>query len=294
MDEEGKAYMCHAEKICKKIKCCRIPFSPEASIWIRHVQVYYSLLRYHKGKIKNHGNLKRSAQWCNIPNPLSLSIQEITLHLKACKRECAFYQQHGKRFRRKHLENRKRIVKEQDDEEAFNKICAIIQREQQQNFWQKLNYVTGKKKSRSATSIQVECQEGSIMERMTQETVEQTIFSEIHKKRYMLAGEAPICNGKLFEDFSYMATTPASRVVLDSTYISPPNSDAATLELFAEITHICRLVPAGSVPIVITLEQWKQYWKIVNKEKLSQESEIHFRHYIVGCKLDIISHYHAS
>jgi hypothetical protein len=96
---------------------------------------------------------------------------------------------------RKDLENRKRIAKEQDDEEAFNKICAIIQREQQQNFWRKLNYVTGKKKSCSATSIQVECQEGSIMERTTQETVEQTIFSEIHKKRYTLAGEAPICNG---------------------------------------------------------------------------------------------------
>jgi hypothetical protein len=33
---------------------------------------------------------------------------------------------------RNDLENRKRIAKEQDDDEAFNKICAIIQREQQQ------------------------------------------------------------------------------------------------------------------------------------------------------------------
>jgi hypothetical protein len=32
IDEEGKAYMRHAEKICRKIKLCRIPFSPEASI----------------------------------------------------------------------------------------------------------------------------------------------------------------------------------------------------------------------------------------------------------------------
>ncbi len=35
IDEEGKAYMHHAEKICRKIKLCRIPFSPEALIWIR-------------------------------------------------------------------------------------------------------------------------------------------------------------------------------------------------------------------------------------------------------------------
>jgi hypothetical protein len=32
-----------------------------------------------------------------------------------------------------------------DDEDAFQKISAIIQREQQRAFWQKLNYVTGKK-----------------------------------------------------------------------------------------------------------------------------------------------------
>jgi hypothetical protein len=79
INEEGKTYMRKAEKICRKIKCCRIAFSPEAAIWIRRVQVYSSLLRYHKGRIKNCENMKRAARWCNIDNPLSLSIQEILL-----------------------------------------------------------------------------------------------------------------------------------------------------------------------------------------------------------------------
>ena len=77
IDEEGKACMRHAEKICRKIKSCRIPFSPEAAIWIRRGQVYYSLLRYHKGRVKNRGNLKRFARRCNIPNLLSLTAAEI-------------------------------------------------------------------------------------------------------------------------------------------------------------------------------------------------------------------------
>jgi hypothetical protein len=34
--------------------------------------------------------------------------------------------------------------------------------------------------------------------------------------------------------------------------------------------------------------------KIVNEETLSSESGIHFGHYIVGCKSDIIVHYHAA
>jgi hypothetical protein len=126
------------------------------------------------------------------------------------------------------------------------------------------------------------------MERTTQKTVKQTIFLEIHEKRYTLAGEAPICNGNLLQDFGYTAMTPASHAVLDGTYITPPNSDAATLELFAEIAHIRRLVPAGSVSIVITPKQWKQYWKVVSKETSLSESGIHFGHYIVGSKSDII------
>ncbi len=126
IDEEGKAYMRHAEKICRKIKLCRILFSPEALIWIRQVQVYYSLLRYHKGRVKNRGNLKRAARRCNIPNPLSLTVAEIYERLKECKKECLFFQEHGKRFRRKHLNNRLRIAKEEEDEEAFWKISAII------------------------------------------------------------------------------------------------------------------------------------------------------------------------
>ncbi len=55
------------------------------------------------------------------------------------------------------------------------------------------------------------------MKRNTQDTVEQLIFSEVHEKQYTLAGEAPIYNGILFQDFGYTASTPASRAVLNGT-----------------------------------------------------------------------------
>jgi hypothetical protein len=214
--------------------------------------------------------------------------------LEACKKECVFYQEHGKRFRRKHLKIRKKIPQEQEDKEAFNKISAIIQREQQQDFWRKLNFVTGKKKTQSTTTIQVEGHGGLIMECNTQDTMEQLIFSEVHKKQYTLAGEAPICNRQLFQDFGYTASTPASRVVLDGTYVAPADSNAATKELFANIPAIHKLIPENSDSITITLGQWKQYWKVVNKETSSSESGLHFGHYIEGSKSDIISHYHTA
>jgi hypothetical protein len=215
------------------------------------------LLHFHQGKIMNHRNLKRAARRCNIPNLLVLTIAEILACLETCKKECAFYQEHGQCFRRKHLNNRLQIEQEQEDKEAFQKISSIIQQKQQRSFWRKLNFVTGKKRMWSATLLQVEGESGLIVEYTTRDFVERTIFSKIHEKQYTLAGEAPICNGKLFQDFGYCANTPASRGVLDSTYVAPTTSDAATRELFAEIAAIRRLVPENSVTIIITPEQWK-------------------------------------
>ncbi len=125
----------------------------------------------------------------------------------------------------------------------MTKITAIIQREQQHSFWQKLNYFTGKKKTRSTTSIQVKGEGRAILERSTQYTVEQMIFSKTHNKQYTMAGEAPICHSQLFEDFGYTANTPALRAVLDGMYVAPQDSDTATWELFEEITAIYQRVP---------------------------------------------------
>ncbi len=223
-----------------------------------------------------------------------LSIQEIILRLKACKKECLFYWDHGKKFRRKHLDEWKKVAHNKDDKEALANICKIIQRKHQQDFWQRLNYITGKKKTHSATNIQVECQGGAIMERTTQDTVEQTIFSEIHDKRYTQAGEAPICNGALFHNLGYLANTSASKAVLEGTYKMPPNFDKATAELFAKIAAICAIIPKDSVSITITPNQWKRYWKTVNEETSSSQLGLHFGHYKAGGKSDIIAHYHAA
>jgi hypothetical protein len=77
-------------------------------------------------------------------------------------------------------------------------------------------------------------------------------------------------------------------------YEAPPNSNATTKELFAEIAAIRQLVPENLVSIIISPDQLKQYWKVINEETSSSKSDIHFGHYIVGSKSDIIFHYHAS
>ncbi len=98
----------------------------------------------------------------------------------------------------------------------------------------------------------------------------------------------------MFHDFGYLTNTPAPKAVLDGTYFPPPNTDTATKELFNKIATIQKKIPKDFVSYVITPAHWKQYWAIVNKETSSSESSLHFGHYIVGCRSNIIAHYHAA
>ncbi len=152
-----------------------------------------------------------------------------------------------------------RLAQERNSEKAIKKIGAIIQKERWRLLWQWLNYVTGKKRSPSAMSVQDEHQLGLVSESTTKDAVEEAIFREVHDKQCTLAREAPICSGRLFDDFGYVPNTPASRAVLDGAYQVPTNSDIAMMELFDEIAAVTRIIPKDSAPIVITPEQWKRY-----------------------------------
>ena len=110
--------MLNAEHKCSKIKPGRIPFSPESSKWIKRAQTYCSILRFHAGKIRNKGNLKRAARRCGIKNCLGISLVEVRVRLKVCKDKCNYFRKNGQKYRTRHLKNRLQIAKDKGDEEA--------------------------------------------------------------------------------------------------------------------------------------------------------------------------------
>ena len=74
------------------------------------------------------------------------------------------------------------LAQERNDEEAFKKIGDIITREKQRSFWRQLNFVTGKKRTRSATSVQVKVQPGILSESSMKDTAKDAIFRKVHDK----------------------------------------------------------------------------------------------------------------
>ncbi len=153
---ESMALMMNAEKRCKKIKSGRIPFSPEAALWIRRTQVFRSILQYHEGKIKNQGNLKQTARQCGIKNCISIPIKEIRIRLKVCAAKCDYFQKNGKHYRRKHLHKCLQNARKAEDNQRKKKNLAIIQRGKDRSLWRRLNYVMGKPRGGSVHRVLVE------------------------------------------------------------------------------------------------------------------------------------------
>jgi hypothetical protein len=259
LDKEGEAYKKHAEKKCRRLKSGRIPFSPEASLWIWKSQVYHSLLRWHAGKIRNCRNLQRTARRCQINAPFQLTVDDIKLRLCICKEKCDYFRKHGKQHQWQHLNQCLERAQEQEDKAAERQILAIIKREKDQAFWRRLNFALGKHILRqSVHAVQVEDGAGGVIDYDTEETVQQAIFNEVHCKRYNLAEEALICQGGLQGQFSYNLTLPTAKTVLDGTYDFLPDMDEATRELFEEIAQVCTILPLDSVTGVISRERWQQ------------------------------------
>ena len=78
------------------------------------------------------------------------------------------------------------------------------------------------------SAVQKKDDDGLMTEYNSQKSVQDVIWSEVHQKRYHLAEEAPICNGKLRGEFGYSATSLAAKAVLSGTYEFGEDFDAAT------------------------------------------------------------------
>ncbi len=136
-------------------------------------------------------------------------------------------------------------------------------------------------------------QEGTLTKNITQESVQEVIFTKIHRKQFFLVEAAPICTGNLKGKFGYNAVTKTAKAILNGTYEYPTDFDQATREICEECACIREMIPINSLDINITKEQWRRQWKGHCESTSSLGSGLHFGHYIAALLLDHSSYFHA-
>lgn len=293
IDKVVTACMVKAEKKCRRIKSGRISFSPESSIWIRRCQVYRSALRFYAGKVRNKGNLKRSARRCGIQRIMCISVKELRGRLKYAKNKCKYFRKHGGRYRRKHLNSRLAAARDKQDEEAEKRILDIIRLEKERSRWRRRKFAMNKPRGRSARVVQATDSDGQIVEFSGQNKVEDEIWDRIHRTRFYGSESAPICRGRMRGEFGYKANTEAAEQVLRGTYAFPSGIHEGTNNILEECSRLRDMIPKDSISSVYSPKIFQNSWSGVNERISSSPSSRHFGHYMVAAKSDLLSHLHA-
>ena len=106
---------------------------------------------------------------------------------------------------KQHLNNFLNCAKKNNNEESKKNILSTIQREKDRSFWGRLNYSMSNIRGGSVRSVQIEQDRGEIDEATMQQTVHESIWDKIHRKRFYLAEQSQICKVILRDDFGYTA-----------------------------------------------------------------------------------------
>ncbi len=120
----------------------------------------------------------------------------------------------------------------------------------------------------------------SVVEHVTQLSIQEAIWSNIHNKCLCLAEEAPVWQGRLCEELGYNMVLDTASAILAGTYVYPEDFNEATKELCRGCVLMREIVPQDSVGIKITREDNWDHWRRTKEETSSSKSGMHFGHYM--------------
>ena len=220
------------------------------------------------GRVKNRGNLKEQREGNGFKIPFRSRWQNLRRDWRSARNKIttsgSMERDTGKSI----------SYTELGKEDVAAKILAIIKREQDQAFWRRLHYTCGKVKGGSPTLVQVEGPSDLVTEHVTKTDVENAIWTNIHRKRFYLAEEAPICKGRMRGDLGYNAVSPTAQGILDGTYEYPEDFDTATRGLREECALIRQIIPEDSVGTKMMKEDFILHWKKEKEEMSSSHSDL--------------------
>ncbi len=124
--------------------------------------------------------------------------------------------------------------------------------------------------------VEDENQEGVLTKNITQETIQEAIFNNIHRKRFFLVEDALICSGLLRGQFGYNTVTKTAKAILTGQYTYPPEFDQATQEICKECARIYCMIPKNSISTHVTKEDYQGQWKGCRESTSSSISGKHF------------------
>ncbi len=126
-------FMLRLEKWCNRYRNGSIKFSPVVGLWIHQMQLYCWILHYHEGRVVHAGDLFWACQCLNVPDPNTLTPEEVTIKEEECVRWLSLLKEVAPKLHNEHLRMCLNKVQSQGDTEAVQSIVIFYALSQHRN-----------------------------------------------------------------------------------------------------------------------------------------------------------------
>ena len=85
----------------------------------------------------------------------------------------------------------------------------------------------------------------------------------------------------------------AAMEILERQFVAPVGTDWPTQLIFDEIANIWKMMEGGEIDIVVTIDNFKYYWRRAKERTALLYSKLHFGHYKLAAHSDLLSEMYA-
>ena len=281
-DDELTDYMLAAEKRCRKYKQTHLEYSPTVGAWLRRRWLLGRVKRYLQGKVPDPRNLKRAClkKDClgsSIGDPRDFTLDTVEAEMYICIKQLDELRAKAPELRQKHLKACLKKAQDAEDEEKAAAIAKVIRREAVRKRWRRICASAKPPRGRAVLSVKVK-----LNGEETEYNTEADVFEQVSHnlgERFRLALSAPACHGQIFDDIGFLGDTAAAQMILEGTYVYPPDMDPATRLLLEEAAATYASLSREQIASMVTAEDFRYYWQRVNERISSSYSKLHFGHY---------------
>jgi hypothetical protein len=154
-DREVTRLMLGSEKRCNKLRYGSIEFSPVMGIWIRRLQAYRWIRRYHEGMVEHSGNLFRTCKRLNVPHPSTLIPEEVTSKVEECMQKLATLKVEAPKLRNDHLRSCMEVARSKGDSKKVKAIINILCSESTRRRWRSIRRTVNPDRGGAITRLKV-------------------------------------------------------------------------------------------------------------------------------------------
>ena len=278
----------HAERKCRKIHRCALPFSPPVQYWWNRAQAYKRLIAHKEGRHVDMSRAVRRSKRHHIDNPRELTIAQCKDGLKYCKTRQQRLRASAKGLRKVHLRDRFIAAQSSGRTDKAREVKQRIEREYSKSMWYQIKRTVKDAFRGAILEVEVCDEDGSVTRLDTKEAVEQAIQDEC-EVRFQLGHSAPISSSLLAEELRYLSDSEVAERIIRGEYDAPDDLDNATVLLLDEIGKVGMTVVAGHREIVISTEDFQKYWRRVKENTSSSAAGLHHGHYKAAIHSEMIS-----